>query len=50
MANEREHGRHETHFYLVSDLFDEFVNLFFDWPRNAGGGWLFLFERLRDAR
>ena len=29
---EKKHGRHETRFYIVSDLFDEFVNLSFDWP------------------
>ena len=28
---EKQHGRHETRFYIVSDLFDEFVNLSFDW-------------------
>ena len=29
---EKQHGRHETRFYIVRDLFDEFVNLSFDWP------------------
>ena len=29
---ERKHCRHKTRFYIVSDLFDEFVNLSFDWP------------------
>ena len=29
---EKQHGRHETRFYIVSDLFDEFVYLSFDWP------------------
>ena len=28
---EKAHGRNETRFYLVSDLFDEFVNYSFDW-------------------
>lgn len=30
-TREKSHGREETHLYVVSDLFDEFVNLSFDW-------------------
>ena len=31
-TREKNHGRDETRFYIVSDLFDEFVNISFDWP------------------
>ncbi len=30
-TEEKSHGRMESRFYLVSDVFDEFVNLSFDW-------------------
>ncbi|RAU18245.1 ISAs1 family transposase [Nitrincola tibetensis] len=31
-TTESSHGRKETRLYVVSDVFDEFVNLSFDWP------------------
>ena len=31
MTKEKGHGREETRLYIVSDLFDEFVNYSFDW-------------------
>ena len=32
LTNEFSHGRIENRMYIVSDIFDEFVNFSFDWP------------------
>ena len=47
-TEERSHGRQETRLYFVSDVFDEFVNLSFDWANMSTLGIAVSFRTVGD--
>ena len=48
MTKEMSHGRKETRLYVVSDLFDEFVNYSFDWSGMKSLGIALSFREIGD--